>query len=516
MLESGRESIHGSVASVSSPSYMMFWLLVQVYTKEILKAVVSTQIPAQSNDPNNWAEREVEARRVRRIFSSPPRDPRYHMLDYLAPKFTYAPQPTIGEPRAALILNRFSRTLSIMYSTNAVANILNVTAEELHGKSFYECIDERCLPEAIRCLEGAKANDSIAYLRFVFRDPRDAEDLDQSDGEASLSSDSDDGGVQLDDHEAAGGDVLMQDIEQNENGNRQRSGNSSTDLGGSTESENDSGKAMFDNQGSRNSNSSTSSAPPLMGSEVRSDGWRARRSASRPLAPPMEVEAVISCTSDGLVVIIRAAPPGFGSVYANGLFAAPWAAQPIMPQNHFAPLINPGGPPADDFMRSIRDVAVFAWALTGINGNIASYSHGTPRGEAAPPNGFPVWDPNQKNINDLGPENQAVKRWAERERMETAATGHQIPFQENQMNPFTNYNSGSSIGITNPVLHAHITYQNGHGQRDTQYEQSQQQYGRPAATPTINQVHSLPNQTTNNDQMQGPSGGSYPVRYMWY
>ena len=74
-----------------------------------------------------------------------------------------------------------------MYSTNAVADILGVSAEEMHGKSFYECIDENCLPDAIRCLESAKANDSIAYLRFVFRDPRRAEDLDQGqmDREAS-------------------------------------------------------------------------------------------------------------------------------------------------------------------------------------------------------------------------------------------------------------------------------------------------------------------------------------------
>ena len=38
--------------------------------------------------------------------------------------------------------------------------------------SFYYCIAENCLQDAIKCLENAKGNDSIAYLRFWFRDPR--------------------------------------------------------------------------------------------------------------------------------------------------------------------------------------------------------------------------------------------------------------------------------------------------------------------------------------------------------
>lgn len=311
----------------------------------------------------------------------------------------------------------------------------------------------------------------------------------------------------------------MQGVEQTETGNNQQRGNSSKDSGGSAESENDSENAMFDNQGSSNSNSSAFSTPPLIEPEDRSNGRRARRSASRTLGPPMEVEAVISCTSDGLVVIIRAAPvspPGFASAYVNGLFAAPWAVQPILPQNPYVPTVNPGGPPMDDFMGSIRDVAVFAWALTGINGNIASYSHGTPRGEAAPPSGFPVWDPQQTNIHDPGPENQAVKKWAERERMQTATIGHQMPFEQHQMNPFTNHNSNSGFRMMNPDLHAHLPYQNGHSESDNQYTQSQQQYEMPVTTSKIYQAHVLPKPTTNGDQEQGSSSGLHPVRYMWY
>lgn len=51
-------------------------------------------------------------------------------------------------------------------------------------------------------------------------------------------------------------------------------------------------------------------------------------------------------------------------------------------------------------MASIREVAVFAWALTGINGSLERYTRGTPSGESQPPGGFPIWDPNA----NAGPE----------------------------------------------------------------------------------------------------------------
>jgi hypothetical protein len=67
-------------------------------------------------------------------------------------------------------------------------------------------------------------------------------------------------------------------------------------------------------------------------------------------------------------------------------------------------------------MLAIRDVAVFAWSLVGINGNIANYGHGVPRGEAVPPGGLPVWDPYaQPSPEYVPPENQAVASWAARD-----------------------------------------------------------------------------------------------------
>src|SRR5208282_3011858 len=120
------------------------------------------------------------------------------------------------------------------------------------------------------------------------------------------------------------------------------------------------------------------------------------------------------------------------------------------------------------------------------------------------------------NNHDLGPENQAVKRWAEQGRIEPAATGNQMPFQQHKVNPFTNHKGSTSSEMTNPVLHAHIPHQNGHSDGDRQYAQSQQQYGMPVTTSTTGQAHSPPKPMTSSDQGQISSGGSHPVRYMWY
>ncbi|KAF1811983.1 hypothetical protein P152DRAFT_373744, partial [Eremomyces bilateralis CBS 781.70] len=116
--------------------------------------------------------RATSAPVVRKLFSSNPKDPRYHMLSHLSAKFNLSPTEQTHEPRAALFLNRFTRTLTIMYATSALEQIVGINSDDMKGRSFYYCIQEHCLGDAVRCLEGAKENDSIAYLRFWFRDPR--------------------------------------------------------------------------------------------------------------------------------------------------------------------------------------------------------------------------------------------------------------------------------------------------------------------------------------------------------
>lgn len=370
------------------------------------------------------------------------------MLEHLSAKFRTPPQASLREPRAALILNRFTRTLTVMYATDAVADILGVTADQLKDKSFYECMQGNCLPDAIRALESAKANDSIAYLRFWYRDPRREEDHDEEMREAS-ASDSEDGGVELHGHM----DVELGTPAPGTSGNGAatiaappmlNAETSRTNSGTSTNLGQDADHAIFDHDmASRSSSSSLAVISP-------EERMRRRRiHAPRPIPEAREIEAVVSCTSDGLVVVLRRARPIIPSMrhpaqvpqYANGLFAAPWGAVPIRPhvyqpnpqfpfQHGFqAPQVPVGGPPLDDFMASIRDVAVFAWSLTGINGNIASYAHGLPRGEAVPPRGFPVWDPHaQPSPNYSPPENQATMKWS-RLSEKAIDPGSQLPYQ---------------------------------------------------------------------------------------
>jgi len=111
-------------------------------------------------------ERVVEAPIIRRLFSSSPQDPRYHMLSYLSAKFKQAADDQTDEPRATLFLNRFTPALTIMYATTGIEKILGISNENMKGRSFCYCIDENCLEDAVKCLETAKTNDSIAYLRF--------------------------------------------------------------------------------------------------------------------------------------------------------------------------------------------------------------------------------------------------------------------------------------------------------------------------------------------------------------
>lgn len=350
------------------------------------------------------------------------------MLSYISQKFSKPTRSITHEPRAALFLNRFSRTLTIMYATNGLADIIGIPANELCGKSFYYCIQENCLRDAVKCLESAKANDSIAYLRFWFRDPRQdnqaEHDEHMSDGHSS--GDEDDGGVHLSelmDHDRSENAVysdssnsLRSSVERDhaqshsmDPESRTSSGNS-TDLGANNE------EAIFDRpEGPQQSRTSSISSPDE------------HSNASWPQEPSrIELEAVVSCTSDGLVVILRRArpvschmPQPLGAAqhpFANGYFASPWASDPILPssqdRSHYslphlqqpsqapahptaarANVAASNGPATEDFMNSIREVAVFAWALTGINGSLEQFGRGTPSGESQPPGGLPIWDP---------------------------------------------------------------------------------------------------------------------------
>jgi len=364
------------------------------------------------------------------------------MLSYLSNKFYKEPAVESLEPRAALFLNRFTRTSTIMYATEGVSTILGLQPSEIIGKSFYYCIEENCLQDAVKCIESAKANDSIAYLRFWYRDPLQ-EDTRSHDGSVGDDENEDeDGGVPVGPVARSGSSFSMEDaspFRQHEGGARLSNGgpslapempsNTQTQVGISQEQQK---TEASQEQDSRYYNDDTL-APPT--TDALLDNHRSSSDQSTDLegnardaifdrpefdrssssqTPPedlrpegLEIEAVVSCTSDGLVVILRRARPlvphTLGATdspyYANGLFASPWAPEPVMPSTVQQTTVAPStsfprtDPIESGFMAAIRDVAVFAWSLTGINGSLAQYAKGTPAVEALPPDGLPVWDP---------------------------------------------------------------------------------------------------------------------------
>ena len=310
------------------------------------------------------------------------------------------------EPRAALFINRFTRTSPILFATSGVANIMRLEPEQLISKSFYFCIAQNCLQDAVRCLESAKANDSIAYLRFWFRNPLAQDQRASREGSTGSDDDQDEGGVNLNartrsppnenasNRGASFPTTLNTDANTNEDKSRSSSGNSG-ELGGP------SNDTIFDRPAlpAQSSTSSIAQHDENTGPE------------------PIELEAVVSCSSDGLVVILRRAKPiPEGSAdssttldYNSGFFASPWAPEPIVP--NYARDLAPDafglpqaqaaqGPSNYDFMNSIREVAVFAWSLTGINGSLSKFSRGHPDDEALPPGGLPVWDPDATSSDE--------------------------------------------------------------------------------------------------------------------
>ncbi|RFU35642.1 hypothetical protein B7463_g736, partial [Scytalidium lignicola] len=390
--------------------------------------------------------RAIEAPTIRRLFTSSPRDPRYHMLEYLSSKFKTDPQAGPREPRAALILNRFTRTLTVLYATNAVSTILGITPEEINGKSFYEFIQEDCLRAAVLCLESAKANDSIAYLRFWHRDPRSSkeDDDDQMDTTNQTSDAEEDEVVNIEIDRDADLSSVAQATHQRQDTNLGNVGQNQSSSFHSQPSRPIYHAYSRENTKSWETNpSSTFGQSPRTQSSISSNFFSSRRehqensNLGQPVQAPLEIEAVVSCTSDGLVVILRRARPLIPDAekhlvahqMASGIFAAPWGVEPMRlpgyqerPHNHQPPFTSIDQPvhtpisastsASEDFMRSIREVAVFAWSLTGINGSLASYSRGIPTGEAQPPGGLPIWD--SRNCTPLcynSNKNKAATMW---------------------------------------------------------------------------------------------------------
>lgn len=302
-----------------------------------------------------------------------------------------------------------------MFATSGVEQILGFSPSQLVGKSFYYCIAENCLSQAVRTVESAKGNDSIAYLRFSFRDPTlpDPPEIEHGDSDSDEESD---GGVQLNSSRnstRSSVDMASPPPRQAEEVPAISARSPPQDVGGTvgaraTPDGNLADESEVDGFQSRTSSGNSAADHDRSGRGAVFDEAVNRTQSSessvtpRETPPPavIEIEAFVSCSSDGLVVVLRRAQNAAAQQpYPNGLFASPWAEEPILPhtlqQNTSTPTLPPASDTSDSsgFMSAIRDVAAFAWSLTGINGALIDQAGGTPGGEALPPDGLPVWDP---------------------------------------------------------------------------------------------------------------------------
>ncbi|KKA29194.1 hypothetical protein TD95_005012 [Thielaviopsis punctulata] len=247
-------------------------------------------------NPGYKSERRAnEAPRIRQLFKCSNKDPMYHMLEDLSPK--YQRPPMVREPRAILILNRFTRTLSIMYASDSVMTVLGISSSEIMSRSFYELIQQSCLAESIACLESAKANDSIAYLRFWYRDINASENDELSD------DDDDDDDEYENEHEIASR-VDSEELETPRIKAESPSSMKRRRIGAAN-------RRPAASYPPPTSIDPSSAIPEVLDAmEAQGEpGCLRRRTRRNVRSYQVEVEAVISCTSDGVVVVIRQARP---------------------------------------------------------------------------------------------------------------------------------------------------------------------------------------------------------------
>ncbi|EEH35254.2 hypothetical protein PAAG_06301 [Paracoccidioides lutzii Pb01] len=313
-------------------------------------------------------QRAADAPVVRRLFTSSPQNPRYDMLSCISRKFNSFPTSLSHEPRAVLFLNRFTRSSNILFATSSVERVLGIRPPDLVPESFYHCMEECCLEEAVRCIESAKSNDTTTYLRFWFRNPL----LDEND--------MDDDTVFSSEEEERSEDEMENDL---------------------LEAEISRAAATHADQHLANSHTVNKShlTTDLHGDVSASTSY-SQTPASNYSGSRIQVEAVVSCSSDGLVVVLRRARPPIPHsietqghpVYSNGLLASSWGTNyaASVPQSDSAMEVSPrpqasGGPEESELVNTIRDVAALAWAVVGANSSFKLNGRGSPTGESKPP-----------------------------------------------------------------------------------------------------------------------------------
>ncbi|CCG80938.1 Predicted protein [Taphrina deformans PYCC 5710] len=245
---------------------------------------------------------------------------RYEMLAQLSAKFSSIAPNKSREPRAALILNRFTKQLTILHATHALTDITGMNVSDAIGCSFFDIMDIDCVEGAIDAIDRAKENDSVAYMRFRWESP------------------------QLRHQQAAAGTMISESNGQQQIGTSD--GRSPEDLG---------------------------------------------------------VEAVVSCTSDGIIVVLRSASTSRLNLPPGGSFVVPWSTVPLYTPPTQTTVASDDSSSSShmamdpDILTSIQEISVFVWGLQHNKDVVQQHAQGTP-GTFAIPNSANLTESSAESI----------------------------------------------------------------------------------------------------------------------
>ncbi|KAI8357478.1 hypothetical protein B0O80DRAFT_289121 [Mortierella sp. GBAus27b] len=84
---------------------------------------------------------------------------------------TWDQQAIAPEPRVCLIVNRFTRSLNIMYASSACEKVFNVDPDNITGKPILLYIRSDDLAPSVEQVNLVKASTTISQIRFWFQSP---------------------------------------------------------------------------------------------------------------------------------------------------------------------------------------------------------------------------------------------------------------------------------------------------------------------------------------------------------
>ncbi|KAF9938266.1 hypothetical protein BGZ67_000352 [Mortierella alpina] len=127
------------------------------------------------SDFTTFKTRKVHSAAMTRIVQSKQEEfariKRHHTAFKAMPRNQWNPQGLEPEFRVCMILNRYSRTLGVLYASPSCEHVLHIDAEAIAGKPFLLFIRADDLGAFVEQVQTAKSSSAIHHMRFWFQSP---------------------------------------------------------------------------------------------------------------------------------------------------------------------------------------------------------------------------------------------------------------------------------------------------------------------------------------------------------